>query len=241
MAAVWEIAQNCLEAANKKVPIRLHAFILMNNHYHMLLTTPDENIDRFMHIFNKTFSEQLKENSNFINRMFGGPYKWSIIDSTVYLYNVYRYIYQNPLRAKICEYCELYPYSTLFYQHNNKKFAIPITDRLEHDPKELIQWFNEKFSDLQRDGLRRGLKHKYCQVNKTRDSKLQPSYSTPQHPQKDGVPKKKSEDFALILSKEEMRVGAIGGEFAKVCTALAIHCTSGIQDISKEILGVLLI
>lgn len=42
-----------------------------------------------------------------------------MIDSYGYLVNVYKYIYRNPIEVELCDEAELYPYSTLFYQHQS--------------------------------------------------------------------------------------------------------------------------
>ena len=113
---VWQIAWEVFRYAYSRFPVDLHSFVLMSNHYHMLLTTPNADIDLFMQAFNKRFSDLLRERTRYINRMFGGPYHWSLVEDQYYLANVYRYIYQNPKRAGIVEKCEDYPYSTLSYK-----------------------------------------------------------------------------------------------------------------------------
>ena len=176
---VWIIAMKSFIHAQELYPIKLHAFVLMNNHYHMLLSTPDSNIDQFMQAFNKYFSEKLKIRSGRINKMFGGPYKWSIVDNEVYLYNVHRYIYQNPLRAEMVTSCEDFPFSSLTHQVQNKEFPIPLHQAIDFSHHQMLDWYNTKLEDKQVDGLRRGLKHAHCKVNPERDSKLTPSYDLP--------------------------------------------------------------
>jgi putative transposase len=67
----------------------------------MLIQTPDSNIDRFMYFFNKEFSRKLRLEAGLSNRMFVSNYKWCLVTSDQYFNNVFRYIYQNPLRANI--------------------------------------------------------------------------------------------------------------------------------------------
>ncbi len=98
----------------------------MNNHYHLLLKTPNCDISRFMYFFNKTISEKIRKKTGQINKMFGGRFKASAIKDQNHLCNVYRYIYQNPIRAGICNKCEEYPYSTLGFKISQRKFVIPL-------------------------------------------------------------------------------------------------------------------
>ncbi len=176
---VWDISLKSLKHAYGHHPIQLHAFVLMNNHYHMLLSTPNSNIDDFMQVFNKFFSENLKMSSGKINRMFGGPYKWSIVDSEKYLFNVHRYIFQNPIRAAISSHCENFPFSTLNYEISNRPFPIPLIQAIDYDHKQMLDWYNTRLSEEQVSGLRRGLKHAHCKVNPERDSKFIPDYPIP--------------------------------------------------------------
>jgi len=110
---MWRLCCECLEYAIEKTPVTIHCFVLMSNHYHLLVTTPDSNIDKFMEHFNKKLSNSIKRFNGAENHKFANRYKWTIVESSHYLFNVYRYIYQNPLRANLCRQCIDYPYSSL--------------------------------------------------------------------------------------------------------------------------------
>lgn len=147
---VWEHVKSSFKYAKKKRHVKIHAFVLMNNHYHMLISTPDANIDEFMYFFNKKLSEYIRRQSGKINRMFGGNYHWSLITSNRYLHNVIRYIYQNPIRAQITDRVQNYPYSSL-----NRKVT-----KIEHllDTKAYLSWLNTAVRLREDDYIRRGLK-----------------------------------------------------------------------------------
>jgi len=110
---MWELTLESLSYAQSKSPVDLHCFVLMSNHYHLLLTTPNSDIDKFMQNFNRNLSNRIKRISGAENHKFANRYKWTIVDSKNYLWNIYRYIYQNPIRAKLCKICIDYPYSSL--------------------------------------------------------------------------------------------------------------------------------
>jgi len=119
METMWNICIDSLKRANYKRPVKLESFVLMNNHYHMLLFTPNCDLDKFMHILNSTISKEIRLLTKRINRVFGDRYKWKIINSESYYQLVIRYIFQNPINAKLINKCENYPYSTLYYQIKN--------------------------------------------------------------------------------------------------------------------------
>ena len=73
---VWELSKESLKEASEVHPVELISFVLMSNHYHMLLTTPQGNLDGFIYEFNKRLALKIKAKSGQINRIFGGRYKW---------------------------------------------------------------------------------------------------------------------------------------------------------------------
>lgn len=109
---VWKIFTAHLQKAVETRGLQIHAFVLMPNHYHLLASALGESIDRIMCTLLKGVSDDINRRANRINHVFGGPYKWSLIGSWFSYHHVYRYIYQNPLRARLAERAELYPYTT---------------------------------------------------------------------------------------------------------------------------------
>ena len=109
----WKISLRLLRKSILKFKIDIHAFVLMNNHYHLMVKTPECDIDVFMQYFNRNMSLRINQSTGKINHVFGGPYKWSIINNNKYYLNALKYLYQNPVRAQIVSRVESYPYSTL--------------------------------------------------------------------------------------------------------------------------------
>lgn len=132
---VWNMCKQSLVYALNRRPVVIHCFMLMGNHYHLLLTTPNEDIDQFMHLFNLKLSQLINKKSGAINHKFSNRYKWTLVESEEYLLNVYRYIYQNPVRAKITKDCMSYPYSSLHFTRYESQL-------LNHHPH--IHYGNEK-------------------------------------------------------------------------------------------------
>jgi len=128
---VWSYCNTLLNEGKIKFNVQIDAFVLMRNHYHLCIRTPESNIDLFMRYFNKNLAQNIARHAKRINRIFGGPYKWSLITKEAYYLNVIRYIYQNPLRANIVDFCEQYPYSDL----KEQKFS-----------PEMFNWINKTIS-----------------------------------------------------------------------------------------------
>lgn len=155
---VWQFCLESLVHSLSRCPVKIHALILMQNHYHLLLTTPNADIDTFMYFFNKALADRLRVQSKRINRVFGGPYNWCLVDHQNYLYNVVRYIFQNPVRAGICKKVQEYPYSTLI----EKNLPIKIDDLLEvqiSNP-EMLKWLNQLPPASENEVIKKGLRRK---------------------------------------------------------------------------------
>ena len=158
LSEVWNMSLFCLKQANKKYPIELISFVLMSNHYHLLLKTPDSNLDKFMYEFNKHLAQIILKRSERISRIFGDRYKWCLIKNQSYLYNCYRYIYQNPMRANLVKECQSYPYSTLNYITQNKNFPLRIIDPFGFKDEYALYWINQKFNSEEVMAIRSAFK-----------------------------------------------------------------------------------
>ncbi|OUR96160.1 hypothetical protein A9Q84_07305 [Halobacteriovorax marinus] len=112
---VWEICCEHLALASELYNIKVFQFVLMSNHYHLLVRTPDLNIEQFIHYFQRSVAREINLRANRIDRVFEGPFRWSIVENKRHLSYVIRYIFQNPVRAGIVENFEDYAYSTIHF------------------------------------------------------------------------------------------------------------------------------
>lgn len=177
LSEVWDYAKEAFVYANMKNPINLHCFILMNNHYHLLLTTPNNDIDKFMMHFNRKLSLLIKGHTKKINHKFSNRYNWTIVNNHIYLMNVYRYILQNPLRANIVSNMFDYPYSSVhFSRYEGKQF--------NYSPhfyyKDQKVWLETRFGSDFDEVIRRGLRKEtfYVPKNTSRYNQLAISQTT---------------------------------------------------------------
>ncbi|WP_127716055.1 transposase [Halobacteriovorax sp. HLS] len=156
LCEVWDICKQALVYSLEKEEVIIHSFVLMNNHYHLLISTPNKNIDRFMMYFNQHIGRLIKKNVNIINHKFSNRYSWSIIDKQSYLLNVYRYIYQNPVRAKIVKRIEDYPYSSIYFSsHERKKFNFLPHIEWAIGKNWLEKRYSQDFDSIMRCGLKK--------------------------------------------------------------------------------------
>jgi len=87
--------------ACKRTGWRIHTYVLMINHYHMLLETPEANLVDGMKWFQSTYAHRFNIRNKRVGHLFQGRYKALLIDvkSSTYFIAVSNYIHLNPARA----------------------------------------------------------------------------------------------------------------------------------------------
>lgn len=77
----------------------IHAFVLMGNHYHLLLETPEPNLVDGMRWFQSTYTQRFNARHKVWGHLFQGRYKALPVDQGEYFKTVADYIHLNPARA----------------------------------------------------------------------------------------------------------------------------------------------
>lgn len=107
--------------AKEKYTIKIHGYVLMTNHYHLIIETPEANLKKTMHYINSSYTAYTNTKHKRSGHLFQGRYKGILIDKDNYLTELSRYIHLNPVRAKITEKPEDYPYSSYLSYITDKK------------------------------------------------------------------------------------------------------------------------
>jgi putative transposase len=92
---------NLLKECQQMFNITLSAYCLMDNHYHLLLSTPDANLPRVMRHLNGIYTQLFNRSQKRDGSLFRGRYKAKLIDDDCYQLSVSRYIHLNPVDASI--------------------------------------------------------------------------------------------------------------------------------------------
>ncbi len=92
--------------------VRIAAYCLMPNHYHMLIQTPDANISRSMRHLNGVYTQRYNSRHRYDGQLFRGRYKSILIGTDSYLLQAVRYIHRNPLQAGLVQNLESYNWSS---------------------------------------------------------------------------------------------------------------------------------
>jgi putative transposase len=80
---------------------KLHAFVIMRNHYHLAVETPKANLVEGMHWLQSTFSTRFNRLRQERGHLFQGRYQALLVEDMAALAKVVDYIHLNPSRAQI--------------------------------------------------------------------------------------------------------------------------------------------
>lgn len=89
-----------------------HAYCLMNNHYHLLIETPEGNLSRGMRQLNGVYTQSYNRRHRKPGHVFQGRYKAIVVEKESYLLELCRYVVLNPVRAKVTAAPEDYLWSS---------------------------------------------------------------------------------------------------------------------------------
>lgn len=102
-----------LKDAAKKHQCDVHAYVLMTNHVHLLMTPHKEDgISKLMQMMGRYYVQYFNYTYKRTGTLWEGRYKASLIDSERYALVCYRYIELNPVRANMVSHPADYPWSS---------------------------------------------------------------------------------------------------------------------------------
>jgi putative transposase len=92
--------------------VKVAAYCLMPNHYHLLVQTPDSNISRAMRHLNGVYTQRYNRIHQCDGQLFRGRYKAILVEADTYLLELLRYIHRNPLEAGVVDTLHKYHWSS---------------------------------------------------------------------------------------------------------------------------------
>jgi putative transposase len=111
--ADYEFYLDKLKQACEKHRCDLHAYVLMTNHVHLLITPQTNNsLAKALQMIGRYYVQYFNFTYQQTGTLFEGRYKATVIDSEHYLLSCYRYIELNPVRAAMVMHPGEYPWSS---------------------------------------------------------------------------------------------------------------------------------
>jgi putative transposase len=158
---LWPICINAIKTLKKDYGCRHHAFVLMPNHYHLVLDTPKLNLSDSIQYFQTEVARRANKKTGRINHFFGGRYKWSLITNETYYWNAFKYIARNPVAAGICKNIEDYPYCSI-NDPSSKELWAPLS---EIENRVDFKWLNEDFSKEKNEAIKKACEGQYLNLH----------------------------------------------------------------------------
>ena len=109
--------RDALQTAGKKAGCAIHAYVLMTNHVHLLVTPgASDSIPAMMQSLGRRYVRRINDAYQRTGTLWEGRYKSCVVDSGRYLLTCYRYIELNPVRAGMVDAPGSYRWTS--YCHN---------------------------------------------------------------------------------------------------------------------------
>lgn len=146
----YQYFQDCLDAAAYNYQLKLHAYVLMPDHVHVLATpSSTDSVARTIQSIGRNYVQYFNECYGGSGTLWEGRYRATVIDGKNYMLTCSRYIELNPVRSGLVERVQDYRWSS--YAHNalgksNEMLdAAPEYKRLGDDPKQRAREYRKLF------------------------------------------------------------------------------------------------
>jgi len=121
----YPVYLNKLKEVARLNRVAIHAFVLMTNHVHLLVSTDTQQaISNCMQQLGRYYVRYVNSNYNRTGTLWEGRFKSTIVDSNRYMLKLYQYIENNPVRAGIVETPDRYPWSSYHHNAGNKNISL---------------------------------------------------------------------------------------------------------------------
>lgn len=110
-----------LYEVKKRYNFFIHAYCLMDNHYHLIIETPEANLSNGMRQINGMYTQFYNRKYSRVGHLFQGRYKSILIQKDSHLLEACRYVVLNPIRANIVKYPWQYTWSSYNATYSMKK------------------------------------------------------------------------------------------------------------------------
>jgi putative transposase len=164
---VWKVLVDELNIQIIRHEVRIHAFVVMPNHFHLMLTTPEGNLDVVMQEFMSSTTRIVNMKSQRTGHLYGSRYYWSLITNPLYFAHAKKYVYRNPVKADLCTKVEDYAFSTFSGIVGSTKALLklsspskPLNQLVPDDLFEQLAWLNQSYETEESEAIRRALRKK---------------------------------------------------------------------------------
>ncbi len=152
---VWE---NVLMEAQIQVPVRILAYCVMPNHWHLVLwPRHDGDLSRFMAWLTLTHTQRWHAQHQSVGsgHLYQGRFKSFPVQTDEHFLTVCRYVERNALRAKLVKRAENWQWSSLWRRIQGPNQSQSLTDWPVMRPRQWVKWTNEPQTEEELKAIRR--------------------------------------------------------------------------------------
>lgn len=171
---MWRILSDYLYLVHMTYEVRIHSFVLMGNHFHLLARFPRGNLSEAMNYFQRETSRVIGYESERINHVYGSRIFRTRICRYHDFRNVYKYVYRNPVRAGICARVEDHEFSTLHSLLGRSALSLPVEDdKLLFDTgtTQIMDWLNTPTTAEDWESMRYALSRRDFKLPKVKSNR----------------------------------------------------------------------
>ena len=151
-----------LKRAVEEFQLQLHCYVLMINHYHLLVETPKGGLNRALRYLNGVYTQTFNRRHHRVGHLFQGRYKGILVDRESYLLELSRYVHLNTWRVKKSQDPFAYRWSSL------AAYAGRVTPPNWLTVTEVLSYFGSKgkrgYKEFVVDGMKNGFKTPWQEV-----------------------------------------------------------------------------
>jgi REP element-mobilizing transposase RayT len=101
-----------LQSATERYGAAIYCYCLMDNHYHLLMETPEGNLSQIMQHINGSYTTYFNVKRKRAGHLFQGRYNAILVEADSYALELSRYIHLNPVRAGTATHPEEHSWSS---------------------------------------------------------------------------------------------------------------------------------
>jgi putative transposase len=171
MDLMWKLVLEKLRETQKITNCVIHAVVLMPNHYHLVVSCPGSDLGIVMREFSRRLASAYNRFTGREGHLFTGTYKNNLIHTLADARVVAKYVYRNPVKAKICDRVEDFRYTSVHALMSRdaeifRKIDLDPTFEslnwavLKQDAQSEIEWLNIPFKNELDQSIRKAIRRR---------------------------------------------------------------------------------
>ena len=172
---VWQTMENYLSLVSRMYLLKIYSFVLMPNHFHLIVKPTQDNLGVALNYFMRETSKEIGRLTGRINQVYGGRAYKTVITSERHFLIAYKYVYRNPVKANLCRNVEDFPFSTLSFLTGRIKSVLPLEEDTQlfcpDFSQKTIDWLNTKPLERHENEVRLALRRRVFELQINNNTK----------------------------------------------------------------------